>query len=146
MDSSFVEHIFLSITKSYAPLWTSREGIREFVQNWYDAMREELKREQLRSFSIDKRRTFRETSVETFQGTIASTGGETLLGTLHFDTRSQRLTLENHYGKTLSKRILLLGFSSKNTKDKDHLVGQFGEGMKLGILAYVLANDWHRKE
>ena len=30
--------IYLTITKGYAPTWETWEGVREFVQNWYDGV------------------------------------------------------------------------------------------------------------
>ena len=30
--------ISLSLTENYAPSWKAWEGIREFVQNWYDGL------------------------------------------------------------------------------------------------------------
>ncbi len=40
-----------------------------------------------------------------------------------------------NFNVSLSRRILLLGVSSKTGKKE--LVGQFGEGLKVGILAMV---------
>ena len=30
--------IYLTITQDYAPTWETWEGVREFVQNWYDGV------------------------------------------------------------------------------------------------------------
>lgn len=30
--------IYLTITQAYAPAWGTWEGVREFVQNWYDGV------------------------------------------------------------------------------------------------------------
>lgn len=46
--------MYLSITADYARSWTSREAIREFVQNWIDGMKENLKKEEHKYFSIGK--------------------------------------------------------------------------------------------
>src|SRR5689334_11951024 len=98
MESIPSEVIYLSITGSYAPLWTSREGIREFVQNWYDAMREDLPRDQLRSFSIDKRRSNLH-DVDEYHGSSLRNGVERNLGTLSYDRRSKRMSMINRTGK-----------------------------------------------
>ena len=31
-------YIFLNLTESYAHTWKSWDGVREFVQNWYDGL------------------------------------------------------------------------------------------------------------
>ncbi len=31
-------NIHLTITRDYAPTWKTWEGVREFVQNWYDGV------------------------------------------------------------------------------------------------------------
>ncbi len=54
------------------------------------------------------------------------------LGSVTYDQQAKKLKLENPQ-VFLSKKILLLGYSSK--ANKQNTVGQFGEGMKLGILA-----------
>lgn len=30
--------IYLNLTENYAPTWKSWDGVREFVQNWYDGV------------------------------------------------------------------------------------------------------------
>lgn len=32
------DNIYLTITQAYAPSWGTWEGVREFVQNWYDGV------------------------------------------------------------------------------------------------------------
>lgn len=54
------------------------------------------------------------------------------LGEILFDESTSALVFKN-YNSTISRKILLLGYSSKS--EKKHLVGKFGEGLKLGILA-----------
>jgi hypothetical protein len=56
------------------------------------------------------------------------------LGRLLYDLKDETLVFEND-GVALARKILLLGFSSK-TRNAE-LVGQFGEGLKVGILALL---------
>ena len=56
------------------------------------------------------------------------------LGAIHFDPIQNKLYLVNEY-TSLHKRILLLGYSKKSQKRE--VIGQFGEGLKIGALALV---------
>jgi hypothetical protein len=56
------------------------------------------------------------------------------LAKLTFSPKTKTLKLKN-FDVALARKILLLGFSSKTKKD--YLVGQFGEGLKVGILAMI---------
>ena len=56
------------------------------------------------------------------------------LGSVHFDPIQNKLHLVNKF-TSLHKRILLLGYSKKSQKRE--VIGQFGEGLKIGALALV---------
>lgn len=57
-----------------------------------------------------------------------------ILGVLIFDHLNSRLTLINK-STSLHKRILLMGYSAKT--EKREVIGQFGEGLKVGALSLV---------
>ena len=57
-----------------------------------------------------------------------------ILGSLTFDPIQNKLLLVNKY-TSLHKRILLLGYTKKSQKRE--VIGQFGEGLKIGALALV---------
>ncbi len=61
-----------------------------------------------------------------------SSAEKVLLGSLVFDKILNRLELVNKF-TSLHKRVLLLGFSKKSQKRE--VIGQFGEGLKIGALA-----------
>jgi hypothetical protein len=116
---------------------------REIVQNWYDGIREKL-------FYAEKRIENNEESIPNWQERIIITpdrklsgyvtytaqekSSNKLLGYIEYDPIQERLSFAN-FGVKLSRKILLLGYSSK--RDKRLLVGQFGEGLKIGILSIV---------
>lgn len=62
------------------------------------------------------------------------TGEDVNVGSLIFDKLNDQLVLINS-GTALKKKILLLGFSAKSNKHE--VIGQFGEGLKVGALALV---------
>ena len=56
------------------------------------------------------------------------------LGEILYDPLQYKLHLMNKY-TSLHRRILLLGYSKKSPKRE--VIGQFGEGLKIGALALV---------
>jgi hypothetical protein len=65
------------------------------------------------------------------------------IGRIVYYPAQQKLVLTNR-GVQLSKKILLLGYTSK--KNKDFQVGQFGEGLKVGILSLLRDGKTFRME
>ena len=57
-----------------------------------------------------------------------------MIASISYDPTHQRLTLVNR-SVGLQRRVLLLGASRK--ADSVHVIGQFGEGMKVGALALL---------
>lgn len=107
----------LSISVDYRPDWGVWEGLREFVQN-----------------TIDGKTQFG--------------------GTTHYDYKedNHELFLTNHHNTTLKRNTLLLGVTSKKnnsgepasqnepaSQGEPELIGQFGDGMKIGTLALLRA-------
>ena len=55
---------------------------------------------------------------------------------ISYDSFNQRMTVRNA-GATLDPRAFLFGYTSK--ADDEKTIGQYGEGLKLGVLALVRA-------
>ncbi|ESO88031.1 hypothetical protein LOTGIDRAFT_234797 [Lottia gigantea] len=128
----------LTITSSYARHWGEWEGVRELVQNWHDGVHSTLA--SLESIPIGK-------NIVQFKGHVSGysaefdafiedekKGNQILLGNLNYDGLTSKLKLTN-YKTCLQKKILLLGYSAK--AEKKEIIGQFGEGLKIGTLALV---------
>ena len=54
--------IYLTITGSYAPTWETWEGVREFVQNWYDGVLDSYEEVSPPLYGIRRSLKFREVS------------------------------------------------------------------------------------
>ena len=139
----------LSLTSGYAPHWTKREGVRELVQNWYDGCNANLR-------SVNQRITATSTaatpaSLYSLSISRSSSAGHSLyqatavhasrpslhLGSILQHSSSSTLCFHNN-GVSLSRSILLLGHSSKRGEAAgEGMVGSFGEGMKVGMLALL---------
>ncbi|XP_077997341.1 uncharacterized protein LOC144450572 [Glandiceps talaboti] len=130
----------LNLTSRYAHNWGTWEGIREFIQNWHDGTYDASDNEvQLNPLAKEQTVTFPCTTEDDEK--VVYTANVTFVtnvpkpyGTLHYDVVNKRLTLVNKE-VCLQKKILLLGYSSKS-KHKE-VIGQFGEGLKIGALALV---------
>eukprot|EP01113_Clastostelium_recurvatum_P005596 TRINITY_DN124_c1_g1_i5.p1 TRINITY_DN124_c1_g1~~TRINITY_DN124_c1_g1_i5.p1 ORF type:complete len:1182 (-),score=354.74 TRINITY_DN124_c1_g1_i5:261-3785(-) len=139
---TIISTIRLSITENYAPKWKSRQGVREVMQNWYDGMVEKahiINKDKPNSADMMSMAASLTVSVQKEAGedghviiSYLGTYQNDLLGKVEYSSRDATLSLSNQQ-VSLARRILLLGSSDKT--DKDYLVGQFGEGLKLGILA-----------
>ena len=64
----------------------------------------------------------------------SSQNSSILLGCLQYNVLKNKLHLVNKH-TSLHKRILLLGYSKKS--EKREVIGQFGEGLKIGALSLV---------
>ena len=146
--SSSCSSISLSLTARYASSWETWDGIRELVQNWHDGLfsclenyagNSQRPETEWVSSRIDFKRTtdhvrnmFAYTAFTNPIGRGNSPAQE--LGKIIYCSSNGRLYLVNNNTKLLRK-ILLLGFSQKaNNKE---VIGQFGEGLKVGALALV---------
>ena len=75
--------------------------------------------------------------VERYQAFIqhpAKSDDKIILGILSYHREEQKLFLLNKH-TSLEKKILLLGYSKK--AETQNVIGQFGEGLKVGALALV---------
>ncbi|XP_046576393.1 uncharacterized protein LOC124284350, partial [Haliotis rubra] len=129
----------LTVTSRYARSWGTWEGIRELIQNWHDglhsmaAMLDDLP---LDSNVMVEFRCKKNVSEQKYEALIKNpvTKKETILGHLIYSIFDNRLMLTNEC-TALQKKILLLGYSAK--ADTKEVIGQFGEGLKIGALALV---------
>ncbi|XP_065917965.1 uncharacterized protein [Dysidea avara] len=155
-ESSFTstcgDEIQLSITRNYAQHWDTWEGVREMVQNWHDGLfsgSENITKEELK---FNKKPVPAPMEEEMALESAASCSNfyeviweshikeePILVGQLYYDPTSECLTMINK-NTCLQRRCLLLGFTSKKEEGKDrraNIIGQFGEGMKVGALALL---------
>ncbi|XP_070570816.1 uncharacterized protein [Ptychodera flava] len=134
--------VLLNLTARYAQSWSHWEGIREFIQNWHDGIYDASDRflEQQYATPNTQRVDFilkRDDGDEVMYEAIVTMPrkGSRCFGSLHYDKSNKRLTLINR-GISLQKKILILGYTSK-TRNNQNIIGQFGEGLKIGALALV---------
>lgn len=136
------EHtIRLSLTQDYAKSWKIWEGLREVIQNWYDGLLSTIDH---LSTSGAQTRTLEGPVIsrsesdlsEIFKATAHFTGekDEIPLGRIEVDKLENSLYLINSHTE-LARKVLLLGYSAKS--ERKEVIGQFGEGLKVGALALV---------
>lgn len=127
------------ICSRYVPTWKLKEGLRELIQNFFDAcLRRCIElghnidfifvRHQLVQ-TADGKKTFRNFWVYTNE----QNQGVTVLGIIKYDPDQMRLTFQN--AGFIAKGCLLLGGGNKDNDSK--CAGKFGEGLKLAILALL---------
>ena len=138
----------LTLTSSYAPHWSKREGVRELVQNWIDGLT--LNLQQLNSSAARNAASpssvssayslsihFHSPSAAAIIYTATAhrpSHPPVTLGHLHHHAASSSLVLLNR-NVSLTRKILLIGYSSK--RGEKEMVGSFGEGLKVGLLALL---------
>ncbi|KAE8447267.1 hypothetical protein EG329_010961 [Mollisiaceae sp. DMI_Dod_QoI] len=118
----------VGLARDYVPGWTSRDGFREFFQNWIDGIVESRKISP-RSVSITVK-----DSVEEWIATAHPHGSDEVLGFIRFRKTKGYLELTNLKAQ-LSRKSLDLGASSKCNADS--LAGTHGEGFKVASLVMV---------
>ncbi|XP_070570821.1 uncharacterized protein [Ptychodera flava] len=135
--------LLLNLTQKYAESWGTWEGVRELIQNWhdgiYDASEQAAKQEFFASLTKVEFKVLIEEGDEVIYQAVVSSKSKPpeVFGYLQYNALQQRLNLINHR-TALEKKILLLGYSS-HSRHKD-VIGQFGEGLKIGALALVRKN------
>jgi len=103
--------IHTTIFHQYRPKWGFFQGAREMIQNAFDGAKEARLNGEKSSFKVD------------FTGASAMDDSGTI-------------RIENE-GMTFDKSCLLLGKTTK--QGRSDMIGQFGDGMKIGMLALVRA-------
>ena len=139
----------LSLTSSYAPHWTQREGVRELIQNFYDGAQLQLQRlnEHLPPAALAAApftltihpphlpSPSPPTSALLYRAFAVRPSAPPLpLGHLLYSPSTSSLTLLN-LRTTLTRKVLLIGYSTK--RGVEGMVGSFGEGLKVGLLALL---------
>ena len=136
------EHtIRLSLTQDYAKSWKIWEGLREIVQNWYDGLLSTIDHisTSLKEHSASLEGPFisrneSDLCVEFSASARSENLQEVLLGRIVVDKLNNSLHLINS-STELARKVLLLGYSAKS--ERKEVIGQFGEGLKVGALALV---------
>ncbi|XP_060065602.1 uncharacterized protein LOC132545939 [Ylistrum balloti] len=129
-------NIPLTLTAKYASTWGSWEGVRELVQNWHDGIYDTVNQRGVSLISKNEIIFCEEGNNHNFKACLVNsdTREETILGRLIYNQFENKLTLINSCTE-LHKKILLLGYSGKSSSKE--IIGQFGEGLKVGALALV---------
>jgi hypothetical protein len=112
----------LGIDPKYVMHWGLWEGFREIVQEFRDA----IFRQNDLSYSLS---TNSNNELQFFNT------DKQLLGSVKFDPVNQKLALKVSNVPLLKRQCLLMGGSTK--QDEKNLIGRYGEGLKLGILALL---------
>jgi hypothetical protein len=115
------------ISEKYCKDWGLKEGIREFLQNQYDAIITQIK---------SKENLYVEKSGLNFKFTNKN-NNSTICGKIEYDKINKILSISNDGDISLAD--FLLG-GKKDEQTNLDLIGHFGEGMKLGILGLCREN------
>lgn len=140
--------ISLNLTTRYASSWKTWEGIRELVQNWHDGLFTCLGNGEGNSQTEERisssSKIYFKQWYDSNQNVHFYTAWENPvkqrdnqareLGKILYCEDNGRLYLVNH-NTSLMRKILLLGFSQK--AGNKEVIGQFGEGLKIGALALI---------
>ena len=115
------------ISENYCKDWGLKEGIREFLQNQYDGIITEIKSKE--NLNIEK---------TGFNFTFSDVYDKSkIYGEIEYDKINKILSISN-VGELCLADFLLGGIKEEQTNLD--LIGHFGEGMKLAILAFCRLN------
>ena len=140
MKSSTMSRINLNLTENYAPSWKTWEGMRELVQNWHDGI---LEVAQDNGCSISDGhlvfKKYEDSDTIVYHAIPRNRGIDlneplSITGSLLYQKSLERVIFINSRTK-LHRKILLMGYSKK--LKSSNIIGQFGEGLKVGALALV---------
>ena len=118
------ERHFYSLTSDYATDWQPRDGIREFVQNWFDGAVEKVGHLPVAKYSTLSAGGQNVTLQNSAGGVVAK---------LQFANKV--LTLTNLDSLLTKDKILMMGNSTKSSDPRQ--IGKHGEGMKTGLVALI---------
>ena len=120
------------ISEKYCKNWGIREAIREFIQNQYDGIisligsKQNLKvTKKGNVYLINERK-------KDLDYDFLNKNDNKIFGKIRYDKNQKKLSISNE-GELLLADFLLGG--SKSEENNPDIIGTFGEGMKLAILA-----------
>ena len=138
LDYDYHKEINMMITEDYIREWGFKEGLREFLQNQHDGIiNYVLKEENLIIKGIGdkyKNRNNSEDFDKFLNFEFFNKKDNEKLGEIIYDEEMKNLTIINK-GEIILGNLNLGSKKEKNTNNE--IIGQFGEGMKLGILALL---------
>ena len=149
-SESSVQKINMFLTEDYIPQWGFKEGLREFLQNQHDGIINEISKEEnliIKRIGEKYKNFDNQEDFDKFLNfEFFEKGNNEKLGEILYDEKKRLLTITNK-GEIIL-RNLYLG-SKKEKKNNNEIIGQFGEGMKLGILSllrkdkkvYIISSD-----
>ena len=128
------------ISEKYCKNWGMREAIREFIQNQYDGIisligsKQNLKvTKKGNVYLINERK-------KDLDYDFLNKNDNKIFGKIRYDKNQKKLSISNE-GELLLADFLLGG--SKSEENNPDVIGTFGEGMKLAILALCrLEKKW----
>lgn len=137
-SESSVQKINMFLTEDYIPQWGFKEGLREFLQNQHDGIINEISKEEnliIKRIGEKYKNFDNQEDFDKFLNfEFFEKGNNEKLGEILYDEKKRLLTITNK-GEIIL-RNLYLG-SKKEKKNNNEIIGQFGEGMKLGILSLL---------
>ena len=128
------------ISEKYCKNWGLREAIREFIQNQYDGIitkinsKKNLYVKKIEGEKKKKKRknTFNNERKKYLDFDFLNKEKNKIFGQIRYDDENKILTISN-VGELFLADFLLGG--SKDEQNNSEIIGTFGEGMKLAILA-----------
>ena len=122
------------ISEKYCKNWGLREAIREFIQNQYDGVITKIKsKKNLKILKVGKEYIIKERKKH-LDYDFMKIGEDKIYGEIRYDKNKKTLSISNE-GELFLTDFLLGGSSSKDELNNPDIIGVFGEGMKLAILA-----------
>ena len=120
------------VSEKYCKPWGLKEGIREFIQNQYDGIITKIEsKKNLKVKKIGKEYLING-KIKYLDYDFYKKDEEKIYGKIRYDEENKILSISNE--GELSLADFLLG-SSKGEQNNSDIIGVFGEGMKLAILA-----------
>ena len=127
------------ISERYCKNWGLKEGIRELIQNQYDGIISKIKsKDYLKVVQIGKKENI-ENRNTCLNFDLINRKNDKTYGQIRYNPLKKTLTIANE-GLLWLGDFLLGG--TKSEKNNSDLIGKFGEGMKLAILALCRLNKY----
>jgi hypothetical protein len=124
------------ISEKYCEEWGIKEGIREIIQNQYDAIISKIKRNNL--YVAKKGEFYNNNGNKKYLDyEFVNKNNNKIYGKINYDKKNKILSFSNE-GEIVFADFLLGSF--KKEQNNAELIGNFGEGMKLAILSLCRKN------